>query len=168
MRFLAASAASPLAASRFGVVLAATVTGCLLAVRALHIPRGNWVVVSVLVVLRPEASATRRRGVQRLGGTLAGCALAAALVFLVRSVALSQVLIFLLLVAYFRLLPVAYGWSLAFLTPAIVLGLALLEPGNWHWAANRALDVVAGTLVALLIGLLLQRAAPPQAPSVIG
>ncbi len=168
LRFLAASVASPAAAARFGLVLAAAVTGCLLAVRALEVRRGNWVVVSVLMVLRPELATTRRRGVERLAGTLVGCALAAALVFLVHSVVLTEMLILLLLVGYFRLQPEAYGWSLAFLTPAIVLGVGLLEPGNWHWATSRALDVAAGTLVALLVAVLLQRAAPPPPSSVIG
>jgi uncharacterized membrane protein YccC len=56
---------------------------------------------------------------------------------------------------------VAYGWSLTFFTPALVLGISLLEPGNWHWAANRAVDVAAGTLVALGAGLLSGRLTPP-------
>ncbi len=168
VRFLTTSASSPAAAGRFGLVLAATVTGCLLAVRALEVRHGNWVVVSVLMVLRPGFATTQRRGLERLAGTLLGCTLAAALVFLSRSVVLTEVLIFLLLVGYFRLHPVAYGWSLAFLTPAIVLGVSLLEPGNWHFAASRAVDVVAGTLVALLVGILLERVAPPPPPSVIG
>ena len=142
---------------RFGLVLASTVSVCLLAVRALDLPRGHWVVVTVLVVLRPEAEVTRRRGLERVAGTLLGGALAVALVFLVRWPWMADVLIFLLMVGFFRCQPVAYGWSLAFFTPAIVLGISLLEPGNWHWAANRAVDVAAGSLVALGAGFLLRR-----------
>jgi Fusaric acid resistance protein-like len=140
--------------ARFGLVLAATTSLCLFVVRELDIPRGYWVVVSVLVVLRPEQAVTRRRGRQRLTGTLLGCVLAIGLVFLVRTPAAADVLIFLLMVGFFRLQLTAYGWSLAFFTPAVVLGIGLLEPGNWHWAANRAADVAAGTLVALGVGLL--------------
>ena len=62
---------------RFGFVLAATVSVCLLVVRALELPRGYWVVVSVLVVLRPEAAVTRQRGFERVAGTLLGSALEA-------------------------------------------------------------------------------------------
>jgi hypothetical protein len=142
--------------TRFGLALAATVSACLFTVRALNLPRGYWVVVSVLVVLRPEHEVTRRRGLDRLLGTLLGCGLAVGLVFLVRAAWLADVVIFLLMVGFFRLLPVAYGWSLAFFTPALVLGISLLEPGNWHWAANRAVDVVAGSLVALGVSALLR------------
>lgn len=156
LRFLWRSMFSRRADGRFGFVLASTVSVCLFAVRALHLPRGHWVVVSVLVVLRPEPAVTQRRGLERLLGTLLGCALAAALVFLVRSPGLADACIFLLLVGFFRLQPVAYGWSLAFFTPAVVLGISLLEPGNWHWAANRAVDVAAGSLVALGVGFLLR------------
>jgi uncharacterized membrane protein YccC len=145
----------------FGLVLAATVSGCLFVVRALDLPRGHWVVVSVLVVLRPEAAVTRRRGLERVAGTLLGCLLAVALVFLAPSALAADVLIFFLMVGFFRLQPTAYGWSLAFFTPAVVLGISLLEPGNWHWAANRAVDVAAGTLVALGAGLLSGRLTPP-------
>jgi len=140
---------------RFGFVLAATVSVCLLVVRALELPRGYWVVVSVLVVLRPEAAVTRQRGFERVAGTLLGSALGVGLVFLAPSLLVTDVLLFLLVVGFFRLLPVAYGWSLTFFTPALVLGISLLEPGNWHWAANRAVDVAAGTLAALGAGFLM-------------
>jgi uncharacterized membrane protein YccC len=164
IRFLWGAMLSPGADVRFGFVLAATVSACLLVVRALELPRGYWVVVSVLVVLRPEAAVTRRRGLERVAGTLSGCFLAVGLVYLVRSPLAADLLIFVLMVGFFRFLPVAYGWSLAFFTPAVVLGISLLEPGNWHWAANRAVDVAAGTVVALGAGFLLgsRRAPPPS------
>jgi Fusaric acid resistance protein-like len=161
VRFLWRSMFSAEASGRFGLVLAATVSACLFVVRALDLPRGHWVVVSVLVVLRPEAAVTRRRGLERVAGTLLGCLLAVALVFLVRSPLVADLLIFFLMVGFFRLQPTAYGWSLAFFTPAVVLGISLLEPGNWHWAANRAVDVAAGTLVALGAALLGGRLTQP-------
>jgi hypothetical protein len=157
----------PEASVRFGLVLAATVSICVLVVKGLALPRGHWVVVSVLVVLRPEQAATWRRGAERLLGTLLGCVLAAWLVFLVRPVPLQLALIFLLMAVYFRLQPTAYGWSLAFFTPAVVLSIGLLEQGNWHWAANRAVDVAAGSLVAFAAALLLgSRSAQSPAPVV--
>src|SRR5208283_2338187 len=162
LALLAAAASHPAASSRFGLLLAGTVTGCLLAVRALGVPRGNWVVVSTLLVLRPEAGGTRRRALERLEGTLLGCVLAGGLIVLLHSVVLADVLIFLLLVGYFRL-PPGSPWALAFFTPAVVLGVGLLEPGHWQWALNRALDVVAGTLVALAVGLLFGAREPPRA-----
>ena len=55
------------------------------------------------------------------------------------------------------------------LTPAVVLGISLLEPGNWHWAANRAVDVIAGTVVAVVVGFLLGgRGARGDAPLRVG
>jgi uncharacterized membrane protein YccC len=167
VRFLFRSMSADERSVRFGFVLAATVSVCILVVRALDLPRGAWVVVSVLVVLRPDTKVTRRRGLERLLGTIVGCAVAVGLVFVVRSPLLSDGLIFLLMVGFFRLQRVAWGWSLAFFTPALVLSISLLEPGNWHWAANRAVDVVLGTLVALLAGLLLgARVKPPPSPVV--
>jgi uncharacterized membrane protein YccC len=124
-------------------------------------------VVSVLVVLRPDHAVTRRRGLERLWGTLLGCFLAAALVFLVRWPWVADGLIFVLMVGFFRLQAAAYAWSLAFFTPAIVLGISLLEPGNWHWAANRAVDVAAGSLVALVVGSLLGGSLRPQPAPVV-
>jgi hypothetical protein len=167
MHFLWRALRSPLREVRFGLVLAFTVAVCLLVVRELDLPRGTWVVVSVLVVLRPDHALTRRRGLQRLWGTLLGCLLAAALVLVVRSPWQADGLIFVLLVGFFRLQAVAYGWSLAFFTPAIVLGISLLEPGNWHWAANRAVDVAAGSLVALLVGYLLRGTQRPEPAPVV-
>ena len=156
LHFLRRAMLSPGADLRFGVVLASTVSACLFIVRALDLPRGHWVVVSVLVVLRPERVATHRRGMERVLGTLLGCLFGAGLVFALRSPWLADLCIFLLMVGFFRLQPQAYGWSLAFFTPAVVLGISLLEPGNWHWATNRAVDVAAGSLVALAVGFLLR------------
>ncbi len=167
MHFLWRALLHPGAEVRFGLVLACTVSACLWAVRALDVPRGTWVVVSVLVVLRPDHAVTRRRGLERLWGTLLGCILAAALVFLVRWPWVADGLIFVLMVGFFRLQAAAYGWSLAFFTPALVLGISLLEPGNWHWAANRAVDVVAGSLVALVVGSLLGGSLRPQPAPVV-
>ncbi len=162
LRFLWEALFTPGTDVRFGLVLALTVSVCLVAVRALDLPRGHWVVVSVLVVLRPESAVTRRRGLERVAGTLWGCVLAVVLVYLVRAPLLADLLLFLLMVAFFRLQRVAYGWSLAFFTPAVVLSISLLEPGNWHWAANRAVDVAAGTVVALGAGFLVgARPTPP-------
>ncbi len=127
LALLAAAASHPAEGSRFGLLLAGTVTGCLLAVRALGVPRGNWVVVSTLLVLRPEAGGTRRRALERLEGTLLGCALAGGLLILLHSVVLTDLLIFLLLVGYFRL-PPGSPWALAFFTPALVLGVGRSSP----------------------------------------
>jgi len=62
--------------ARFAVRLGLTVVAAHLLARALHVSRGLWVVTTVLLVLQPSAGLTRRRGMQRLLGTVAGGLLA--------------------------------------------------------------------------------------------
>jgi uncharacterized membrane protein YccC len=126
-----------------------TVVAAHLLARALHVSRGLWVVTTVLIVLQPSAGLTRRRGAERLVGTLAGGVAAAVLAAVLHTRLALAATMFPLAVLAVALRPVHYGLFTFFLTPVFVL---LAEPavGDWRLAAERILDTLLAGALALV------------------
>lgn len=57
---------------RFSMRLAAASAIGILLYKGLHIPRGYWIAMTVLIVLQPEFGATRKKAGQRMLGTITG------------------------------------------------------------------------------------------------
>ena len=116
---------------------------------------GFWVALGTLAVLRTSVLAGQRTAVQAIIGTTVGFFAAFPLVWLVGS---SKVLPWVLIPPLVFLsaytsgaLPFAVGQG-AF-TAFVVLSVNILEPKGWHTGAIRVEDVLAGTAVALVAGV---------------
>lgn len=133
--------------ARYALRLGLTVVVAHGIARALHVSRGLWIVTTVLLVLQPSAGQTRRRGLERLAGTLAGALVAALLGVLLRDRLSMAAAMFPLAVLAVTLRPVHYGLFTFFLTPVFVL-LAEPAPGDWGLAAERIADTVIAGLLA--------------------
>jgi uncharacterized membrane protein YccC len=118
-------------------------------IQVLHVPHGFWLAMTSIIVLQPYGSGTLRRGVQRVGGTIAGGLLAALLVAWVHSeggvIAVITVTSVLTLATY----AVDYGWYCFFLTPTFVL-MSLPHLQDWHFAGVRMGTTVLGAAVAVV------------------
>jgi hypothetical protein len=112
-----------------------------------------WVVVTTLVVMRPDASASYRHIVERVAGTFAGAAVAWVIAMLFHSVAV--IVIVILLVAPFIPLQIANRyWLHAALIALMVLlahDLTLLGArGGVNLLSERLQDVLLGCAIALV------------------
>jgi uncharacterized membrane protein YccC len=118
-------------------------------IQVLHVSHGFWLAMTSIIVLQPYGSGTLRRGVQRVGGTIAGGLLAALLVAWVHSewgiIAVITVTSVLTLATY----AVDYGWYCFFLTPTFVL-MSLPHLRDWHFAGVRMGTTVLGAAVAVV------------------
>jgi uncharacterized membrane protein YccC len=118
-------------------------------IQTLHVPHGFWLAMTSIIVLQPYGSGTLRRGVQRVGGTIAGGVLAALLAGSVHSeggiIAVITVTSVLTLATY----AVDYGWYCFFLTPTFVL-MSLPHLQDWHFAGVRMGTTVLGAVVAVV------------------
>ncbi len=122
--------------------------------RLIHITHSYWLPMTSIIVLQPYTGETWRRSWDRVGGTLAGAAVAAVLAASISSdigiiAAISIGSVFSLAVY-----AVDYAWYSFFLTPTIVL-LTLPALRDWHFAAVRMGMTGLGALTALLAMLLL-------------
>ena len=118
----------------------------------LPLQRSYWVIMTVVIVLKPDFGSVFIRAVQRGAGTVLGAVLGVVILILVP---LGPWLLvpFALLAA---LLPYGrsrnFGLMSVFLTPLVVLLIDLFTPGGWHLALDRLLDTLLGCAVVLLIG----------------
>jgi uncharacterized membrane protein YccC len=112
-------------------------------IQTLHVPHGFWLAMTSIIVLQPYGSGTLRRGVQRVGGTIAGGVLAALLAASVHSeggiIAVITVTSVLTLATY----AVDYGWYCFFSDadlrvdePAASAGLALCRSQDGDYGAG--------------------------------
>jgi uncharacterized membrane protein YccC len=115
----------------------------------LHINHGYWLLMTSLIVLQPHVSGTMRRGLERIGGTVAGGILAALLAVALHSQLATAAVLFPLALLALAVLPVSYAAFAFFLTPAFVLAW-LPFSGDWQLALVRTGNTIAGALISVL------------------
>ena len=118
----------------------------------LPLSRSYWVVLTVVVILKPDYGSVFARAVQRAVGTMVGAVLGTVILIVV-PYGPWLLLPFGVLAA---LLPYAkarnYGLVATFLTPLVVLLIDLLNVGGWRLAEIRLLDTLLASVIVLLIG----------------
>lgn len=137
-------------ALRVGVTAAAAT----LLAHLLGVQRGYWITLTALIVLQPSAGATWVKGLQRIGGTVAGGIAAAALIAAVHDPAVMLGVVFVLAGAAVSVLQVNYGVYSALLTPTFVL-LAETSAPDRHLPGIRVANTLLGGALALLAARLL-------------
>ena len=136
-------------AMRHALRVALVTAIAVLVTRMLHLQRGYWVTITVLIILQPYAGATLIKALQRVVGTVAGALLTAAFVGVVQDARGLLVLIFVLAAVCVAYLRVNYLIYSIFLTPTCVL-LAEMSAGDWHLAHLRAINTLIGGALGLL------------------
>ena len=109
---------------------------------------GYWIVLTIIIIMKPAFSLTKQRNNARLTGTLIGCGLAYVLFSLTTDSHWLLVALFLSLVAGFSFLLVNYLVASVFNTLAILLALHFIFPSTFALINERAIDTVIGSLVA--------------------
>jgi uncharacterized membrane protein YccC len=115
----------------------------------LHIDHGYWLLMTSLIVLQPHVSGTMRRGLERIGGTVAGGVLAALLAAVLHAQLATAAALFPLALLALAILPVSYAAFAFFLTPTFVLAW-LPYSGDWQFALVRIANTIAGAVISLL------------------
>ena len=136
----------------FAVRLMACVGVAGVITEVLPLSRSYWVILTIVIVLKPDLGSVFVRAVQRGIGTVLGAVLGAAILAVV-PYGPWLLLPFAVLAA---LLPYGrtrnYGLFAVFLTPLVVLLIDLLTPVGWHLALTRLVDTLLGCGVVLLVG----------------
>lgn len=120
------------------------------------LPHGFWVLLATLTLTRTTVRETRSTVRVALTGTLIGALIVAGLLALVGTdtTVYAAALPPLMLVA-FTLGPVkGVGWAQAMFTLVVALVFAQLAPATWQLAEVRLLDVLTGSAIGAVFGLL--------------
>ena len=138
-------------ALRLGV--AAAIGGLLAA--SVHLVRGYWIPMTVVIVLKPNFGGTLQRSVQRITGTVLGALLGALLVLASPEPWVLWGVLPVLVFFTFALRNLNYTLFSLALTPTVLLMLDIAHPITVTDSFLRVLHTIIGSVLALLSGYLL-------------
>lgn len=125
----------------------AMVTGFLLG-NALDLGKTYWILLTIMVIMKPGFSLTKTRSFQRIVGTLIGAFFAAGTLWLTKdSTVIFCVMLFCILGAY-STITYNYVVSVVFTTPFIIFLLHFLHPADFQNVTQRVLDTSLGCVIA--------------------
>lgn len=114
-----------------------------------------WILLTIIVIMRPNYGLTKKRSVERTIGTLIGGALAVLIVLWIKSPVVYGILSIITLVISFSMVQRNYRAAAIFLTLSVVFTYTLLTPDIFDVIKYRVTDTVIGTGLAILGNLLL-------------
>ncbi|WP_420226336.1 FUSC family protein [Pigmentiphaga litoralis] len=114
-----------------------------------HIMHSYWIVLTIVVIMKPGFSLSKQRNVQRLTGTLIGCALVLALLSFVDNTLVLFAAMMLAAVMGNSLVQLYYLASATFNTTFVLLAFHFIAPGSLSVIGERALDTLVGSIIAL-------------------
>ncbi|AEA45274.1 FUSC family protein [Fluviicola taffensis] len=115
------------------------------------IDHGHWIALTLLIVIQPYYGATRKKGIERIIGTVAGILVGGAIMLLpIKHEAFVVILIFIsFLVAYY--LRNNYKVGVFFVTIMMVVMMQLSKQGSWDLIWWRVLSTLIGSILAIII-----------------
>ncbi|MBV8252220.1 MAG: FUSC family protein [Chitinophaga sp.] len=132
----------------------ATVAGYLLGM-SLHLDRVYWILLTIVVILKPGFGLTRSRSIQRLIGTVLGALFAAGLLYLTHNPTIIFISMLLCILGAYSFMSFKYTLSVFFVTPFIIFLLHFLHPSDLYNAAQRVLDTFIGGALAFIANMVL-------------
>jgi uncharacterized membrane protein YccC len=115
---------------------------------------GNWILLTVAVIMRASHSATNQRRDERLFGSVLGCGVAGALLWLNNLPLLFAAQITAIGVAH-AFVRVDYRLTTTAATVMALLGLHFIDPGEASPVTARLVDTIIGAAIAFLFNYLL-------------
>ncbi len=121
---------------------------------SIFLPIGHeyWILLTIIVILKPAYSLTRQRNLERLGGTLAGAAVAALILFTITQTNVLIAIILVCMIVTFSLIRTNYFISVIFMTTYILIGFLFLKSGTVTMVLqDRIIDTAIGSVISFLI-----------------
>lgn len=133
----------------------ATVTGYII---SLFLPLGHsyWILLTIIVILKPAYSLTKKRNYERLLGTIIGALIGFGILYFIRDNNILFAIMLLLMIGTYSLLRTNYMFSVIFMTPYILLLFHILSNANFETIiTDRVIDTAIGSVIAFLANILL-------------
>jgi uncharacterized membrane protein YccC len=111
-------------------------------------PQGYWILLTVIIIMRPGFALTKQRNGFRLSGTIIGCSLALAAVYFIESHQILAGVMVLALIIGCSLILVNFMAAAAFNTLAMLIAFFLLNPADTSIIGMRAIDTIIGCCIA--------------------
>ncbi|MEC5145414.1 FUSC family membrane protein [Chitinophaga sp. 212800010-3] len=132
----------------------ATVTGYTLGL-VFQLDRVYWILLTIVVILKPGFGLTKSRSIQRLIGTVTGALFAAGVLYLTQNNTVIFVMMLLCILGAYSFMSFKYTLSVFFVTPFVIFLLHLLHPADLLNVTQRVLDTFIGGGIAFVANMLL-------------
>lgn len=109
--------------------------------------QGFWILLTVLIIMKPGFALTRQRNGFRLVGTLIGCALAFAVLLGVHDETLLFVLMVVVSIIGASMIQINYMAASSLNTTAVLLAFHFMDPGSSTVIVDRAMDTFVGSVI---------------------
>ncbi len=116
-----------------------------------HLPyasHGYWVLLTIVVILKPTFSMTRQRNFDRVLGTLIGCVIAAVILRFTHSTWILMGVLYLSTAASAAFVTVRYRYTAIAACVQVLIQINLLLPGSKDAIGERLVDTLLGAAIA--------------------
>jgi uncharacterized membrane protein YccC len=115
-----------------------------------------WILLTIVVIVKPAYSLSKQRNTDRLIGTVGGVIIGLSIVFVVRNNTALLCVMVLFMTGTYSFLRKNYLVSVLFMTPYLVLFYHLLNPNEFNTLLkDRVIDTVIGSVIAYIASLFL-------------
>ena len=115
-----------------------------------------WILLTIIVILKPAYALTKRRNRERLGGTVLGAALGGLILFFIKDEHVLVALIVICMTAAYSLIRTNYFLCVIFMTAYVLVAFHFLKPGNFTvLLQDRLVDTGIGSAIALFCTFLI-------------
>jgi len=114
-----------------------------------------WIVLTIVIILRPTFSMTRQRRADRIIGTIIGCVVTAIVIRFVHSNIVLMAILFLSIVATPTFIYLRYRYTAIAVSLMILLQMHLVAPSNPNLVSERLIDTLIGAAVASVFSFVL-------------
>ncbi len=113
-----------------------------------------WILLTIIVILKPAYSLTKKRNYDRLLGTVTGAAIGIAIIYFVHNRDAILVCMILLMVSAYSFMRTKYLLFVMLMTPYILILFYLLNAHNFKTViSDRVIDTAIGSAIAFLANL---------------
>lgn len=113
-----------------------------------HFQNPYWILLTIIVIMRPSYGLTKTRSKDRIIGTLIGGAIAVGMVFLIQNPYVYAILGIVSLVIAVSMVQKNYKASATFVTLSVVFIYAILQPDVLEVIKFRILDTIVGSVLS--------------------
>jgi uncharacterized membrane protein YccC len=114
-----------------------------------------WILLTIVVIMRPSYGLTKERSKDRIIGTLIGAIIAIGIVLLTQNIVVYAVLAYISLILAFSLIQQNYKSAAALITISIVFLYSFMNPNTFEVIQYRVLDTIIGATIAVVANYIL-------------
>ncbi len=122
----------------------------------LHVGHSYWILLTIIVILKPQYSLTKKRNFERLFGTIAGAIIGLGILYFIKDRTVLFVIMLVLMLGTYSLLRTNYMFAVIFMTPYVLLIFQLLyDIPLKNVLTDRLIDTTIGSVIAFIANLLI-------------